>query len=343
MKECKQVLRKLGMVGIILFTIGNTGYTVNASTIKVFTRTVIQRNFPQNSVIESNIKEVPFSEGTGKPTTFSGRTYVPLKVIGDQLDIQVGYNSKTRATEIDLDGKKLELFNDSYMAKIDGQWKALDVRDGQIVPETKCRIINGRTYVPVRFVSEELGLNVVSNGDSIYLDTVEKLTKIEDMVPGKKYSIGEILYKPLQSYQPNWSNTFSGAFNQKSGEFNFEKNTLTRYTNEQVKQGVFISPDVKLYGARLEGNIVKVEISKPVHPQVIFFECSPELNSDELRGYSLHTGLEIEKLPNGNYLAGVAEYDSRNKNIKHLGVRMTNEESGATASDTNTIVIDVNM
>lgn len=340
---------KVAVIGMMMMTMSGVVQAAEPTNLQVVTRTIVKRNYPVNSVIEKSSQVVHFTDETGKLISLQGRTYVPLKVICDALGIKTSYNPQTRATEIGFDDIKIELFNGNHMAKINGNWKALDTRDGKVVKETTCRVIEGRTYVPLRFISEELGLNVVTKGNTIYLDKIEKLIRMEDMQPGKVYKIGEVLYEPLKSYQPSWNETFLGAFLQEGDVFDFEKNTMTYHTSEELKEGVLISDDVMLYGVEVEGDFLKVELSKPVHPQIILFRCSPdELSSEELNGYSGSTAV-IEELPNGHFLATAMKKDPRYKNIKHIGVKLAKQANAygpkplIVTGSSNTLIVDVDF
>lgn len=82
------------------------------------------------------------------PQIISGRTMVPLRVIFEELNLEVEWNNETR-TVIGTDNNTIIKLNiDNTTAIVNGIEVILDV------PAT---IINGRTMVPARFVTESTG------------------------------------------------------------------------------------------------------------------------------------------------------------------------------------------
>ena len=82
------------------------------------------------------------------PTIVNGRTLVPLRFLGNAIGAQVGWNQATRQVTFTTSAHSVLLTIDQPTATVDGQSVSLDV------PPT---IINSRTLVPIRFVSEHLG------------------------------------------------------------------------------------------------------------------------------------------------------------------------------------------
>ncbi len=85
------------------------------------------------------------------PIIIQGRTMVPLRGIFEALDTDVEYLAETRTITATRGTTKIQLTVDSNQAQINGQKVTLDV------PPT---IVNGRTLVPVRFISESTGQKV---------------------------------------------------------------------------------------------------------------------------------------------------------------------------------------
>lgn len=78
------------------------------------------------------------------PTIINNRTMVPLRFIGEALGAEFDWDAKTRTVTVVLGEKELKLVIDKLTPGLD-------------VPAT---IVNGRTLVPVRYVSENFGANV---------------------------------------------------------------------------------------------------------------------------------------------------------------------------------------
>ena len=85
------------------------------------------------------------------PVIEDGRTLVPVRALFESLDAKVGWNAKTKKITIAYGETEILLFADSVVAIVDNLYKELDV---------PARIIDSRTLIPVRFVSESLEFKV---------------------------------------------------------------------------------------------------------------------------------------------------------------------------------------
>lgn len=85
------------------------------------------------------------------PIIIGGRTMVPLRFITEALGLEITWEAQTRSVLIEKDRNLIRLFIDSHKAEVGGK---------TIVVEVPPTILNGRTLVPVRFVSEVLGYTV---------------------------------------------------------------------------------------------------------------------------------------------------------------------------------------
>jgi len=99
---------------------------------------------------------LPFNGDQGYPTIIEGRTLVPLRAVFEALGATVEYKPASREIKATKGEQLIYLTIDFewaivYKNEISGTNVELDV------PPT---IINGRTYVPLRFVSESLGCTV---------------------------------------------------------------------------------------------------------------------------------------------------------------------------------------
>lgn len=81
-----------------------------------------------------------------------GRTLVPLRFISEALGAQVDWHAETRQVEIQDDGTKIVLTIGSVYVLVDGVVTTIDC-PAEILPP-------GRTFVPLRFISETLGAHV---------------------------------------------------------------------------------------------------------------------------------------------------------------------------------------
>ncbi len=85
------------------------------------------------------------------PTVIHGRVLVPLGGIFEQLGATVDYNAQTQHIKAVRDTQTVELTIGSRLAQINGEPKTLDV---------PAFTLNGRTMVPLRFISEALGASI---------------------------------------------------------------------------------------------------------------------------------------------------------------------------------------
>lgn len=78
------------------------------------------------------------------PMILNNRTMIPLRFVGEKMGMKVDWNAATRTITMSQNGKTITLVVDKLEANMD-------------VPAT---IINSRTMVPIRFVSENFGATV---------------------------------------------------------------------------------------------------------------------------------------------------------------------------------------
>jgi photosystem II stability/assembly factor-like uncharacterized protein len=117
---------------IIILQIGNMNFTVNGETKSLDSPPIIK----------------------------NGRTLLPIRAIIESLDGSVGWDSNDKKVTITLGLNKIELWIGKNTAMVNGASKPIDSDNTNVVPE----IINGRTMLPVRFVTENLGCEVLWDG-----------------------------------------------------------------------------------------------------------------------------------------------------------------------------------
>lgn len=85
----------------------------------------------------------------------SSSTMVPFRFVGDVMGARVDWNSKSRQVTFLLDDKRVVLTIGSKTAYVNGQ---------AVTMPTSPALVNSRTFIPLRFVSEQLGANVHWDG-----------------------------------------------------------------------------------------------------------------------------------------------------------------------------------
>ncbi|MFE8701598.1 copper amine oxidase N-terminal domain-containing protein [Cytobacillus sp. FJAT-54145] len=86
-----------------------------------------------------------------QPVIQNGRTLVPFRKIYEELGAEVSWESKTKTVTVVRDNKVIKLQLGSVHASANGAYVKLD---------TPAQIINNRTMVPLRFISESFGAKV---------------------------------------------------------------------------------------------------------------------------------------------------------------------------------------
>lgn len=81
----------------------------------------------------------------------SGRTLVEFRAIFEELGLSVSYDAKTKSVKGVKEGLVIELTVNSKQALVNGKPQTMDVA---------AQVVNGRTFVPLRFISEAAGIQV---------------------------------------------------------------------------------------------------------------------------------------------------------------------------------------
>ncbi len=116
----------------------------------VANKTVILYIGNKYMVVNGASREIDPGRGT-VPVVEKGRTLVPIRAIVEAVGGTIGWEEKTQKVTIILNNKTVELWIGKQTTRVNGITKTTDV-----APKT----IKGRTVLPVRFVTENLGCNV---------------------------------------------------------------------------------------------------------------------------------------------------------------------------------------
>jgi hypothetical protein len=93
------------------------------------------------------------------PIIKNGRTLLPIRPIVEALGGTVGWDGAEKKVTISLGSTTIELWIGKNTARVNGVSKSIDSTNSKVVPE----IINGRTMLPLRFVTENLGCQLQWN------------------------------------------------------------------------------------------------------------------------------------------------------------------------------------
>ena len=91
------------------------------------------------------------------PFIISGRTFVPIRFVSESLGGTVLWDGEERKVTIILNGETIEMWIGKNYAYVNGQSELTDSKNPDITPFIK----DDRTFVPLRFVSESLGMKVI--------------------------------------------------------------------------------------------------------------------------------------------------------------------------------------
>lgn len=199
------------------------------------------------------------------PIIVDGRTFIPIRGISETYGANVWWNDTTRTVGIEKDTLKIAFIVTSKLARVNG----LQI---SIPPSF---IKNGRTMVPIRFISENMGLNVTwdNNQRAVFIssandpETTNSVNQLKNNLPNDIISIGEkyigVPYVYGSNYEAN--KTFDcSSFTQKIYRDNGIQ--LPRTSRQQSKIGYEVSRtnvktgDLAFYDTNHDGVINHVAI-----------------------------------------------------------------------------------
>lgn len=90
------------------------------------------------------------------PIVKDGRTFLPVRYVMEAVGADVKWDEKDKKVEILLGDKNVQLWVGKNYAIVNGERKQIDTANNKLTPF----VVNGRTILPLRFVSESLGLDV---------------------------------------------------------------------------------------------------------------------------------------------------------------------------------------
>lgn len=166
---------------IVKSDIGNNGYEFNN----------IDYNKYDKIRVLIDGKEVVFDVN---PQLTNGRTLVPMRTIFETLGLSVSWDEVTKVAEGKNENTSIRFTIGSNIALINNEEKTLDVF---------ANTINGRTMIPLRFLSENMGYKVVWIGESNLIlisksDIIEwRYSGYERVAPYKEYEIKYINGKEI--------------------------------------------------------------------------------------------------------------------------------------------------
>jgi hypothetical protein len=145
-------------------------------------------------------------EGQMPPVIIENRTLVPVREVFENLGGSVAWDGDTRTVTVQKGESTIKLVINNKLAQVNDEQKELDV---------PAKIINNKTMVPVRFISENCGLTVSWDGATSTVSITEP-TPVEP----------EVVVEEPQEPVNAPSNQFAiKAFNEKFSRYFGDKKT----------------------------------------------------------------------------------------------------------------------
>jgi len=150
----------VGAVCSYTFTNITSNHTIEAIFQKeIATVTIILQIGNQYMSVNGSLQEIDPGRGT-KPIIKNSRTLVPIRAIVEVLGGTVEWNDKDKSVTIRLGSTLIKLQIGNAIAYVNSSLVQIDSSNLKVVPE----IINSRTMLPLRFVTENLGCTVEWDG-----------------------------------------------------------------------------------------------------------------------------------------------------------------------------------
>ena len=182
------------------------------------------------------------------PIIENGRTLVPMRYIFEALGAQVDWIDETQTAVATKGEIKIEITVDSTEMKRNGEIITLDV---------PAKLLNDRTLVPVRAVSEGLGANVdwdeelfrvIITSDSEDLEEKEVYSSAETNTAANEYPYTELSKNDMELLKSFYSDY----------RYSFEQSMICMYIDNVSKEIVSWAPVFKSEVPELQADITNI-------------------------------------------------------------------------------------
>lgn len=165
-------------------------YTINLSSPKYYGYFWVRNN--DDIGINVNGKEIEFEDS--KPfIDENGRTQIPVRELCEQMDLHVEWSDETKSVSISGVAPEEHAGGASYWFTIgEKQYR----RNGSYYEmDTAAQIIDGKTYIPIRYLADAMNYNILYNPSSHYLVTLgyDYITMLSYMNKNKTLVMNELL------------------------------------------------------------------------------------------------------------------------------------------------------
>ncbi len=166
-------MRKIVSIILIILLI-NCLSACYAGSITKLTYDGIEHDYDVKDItlMLNNDKFTP-SKDQMPPIILDNRTLVPVREVFEYLGGKVDWDGSQRRVDVSFDDKKISLWIDNKEAEVNGQKISLDV---------PAKIINDKTMVPARFISEQANLQVGWDPETYTVDIKFQPANITDVL-----------------------------------------------------------------------------------------------------------------------------------------------------------------
>lgn len=204
------------------------------------------------------------------PVIESGRTLVPLRVIGESLGAEIGWEDATRTITVIKNDKTIKLTLDKKEVYVNDQ-KVEDL-------DVPARSVKGRTLVPVRFISETIGANVGWEPKTRTVTITHNETR-DGMTPEELFAKSNEAMTKVNTYKFTANGTTRAVANGETifGEMSMEgafKAPMETYLKQRIKTAnqminmditmeMYTKDNKEVYMKMMDEDWQKLEISLP--------------------------------------------------------------------------------
>ncbi|MBP1926390.1 putative secreted protein with C-terminal beta-propeller domain [Sedimentibacter acidaminivorans] len=218
-------------------------------------------------------------EFDANPILENGRTLVPLRGVFEKLDAKVDWNKNTMQAVIKDENNEIEMMLNKNKVLVNGEIKDID---------SPTKMINSRTFAPLRFISETLGHDIRwdEKTNSVYITKYKSVRVNKNIIPtvGTKDNLIALLeynskiYNYIGLIRPMVMEKTEDAAFESAAEAPTASGSDSSNTNNQV-EGVEEGDIVKNDGKHIfikSYDKVKIIDSNPLNPKIISQVDVPE-------------------------------------------------------------------
>jgi len=125
-----------------------TSATTNTTATRIIKLTISKSTYYVNNQLKTM---------DTAPVIRENRTLLPIRYVAEAIGATVNWNNSERKVTVSLEGKVIELWIGKNIARVNGQYMLIDSTNLKVTPII---VSPGRTMLPLRFISENLGSKV---------------------------------------------------------------------------------------------------------------------------------------------------------------------------------------